>query len=84
MLNLPTPLIISASPQGVHGLVGLACSLSYREEVNTMPIKEQIAAFLAKAKEVKCPKCGQVFQTVERDLTCYVCFTNIKLGGVIN
>jgi len=49
-----------------------------------MTREEKIAAFFKKAKTVKCPKCGQEYQTVESDLTCYVCFTNLKLNAVIN
>jgi Zn finger protein HypA/HybF involved in hydrogenase expression len=46
--------------------------------------KEKIEKFLKEAKEVTCPKCGQVYMTVEKDLTCYVCHTNIKHGAVFN
>ena len=46
--------------------------------------KEKIAAFFASAKEVTCPKCGQKYMTTEKDLTCYVCHTNVKLGVVFN
>ena len=48
------------------------------------PTTEQIIAFLKNAKEVTCPKCGQKYQTVEKDMTCYECHTNIKYGVVFN
>lgn len=47
-------------------------------------IDELASDFLKQAKEVVCPKCGTVFLTVEKDLTCYVCHTNIRHGAVIN
>lgn len=52
--------------------------------MTTKPSKNAIEAFFKNAKAVKCSKCGQEYQTVEKDLTCYICGTNVKLGVVFN
>ena len=55
-----------------------------KKKISDEKVEQAVFKFFATAKEVVCPKCGQKYMTIENDLTCYECHTNIRYGVVLN